>query len=168
MAQMGKYNTHPSMGIKQGIELHGEKAIKAMLSEYTQLDDNTIFEALDASKLTKEMKNAALNLLTLIKEKRDGRIKGRACADGRKQRAYISKNDIASPIIQLENLMISLLIDAYEGRDVATANVFGAYLMADMNNTIIVKLTGEPVKLMCETNEKYKQFITIENGKEVL
>ena len=121
-----------------------------------------------ASKLTKEIKNAALNLLTLINEKRDGRIKGRVCADGRKQRIYIRKYDVASPTMQLESLMITLLIDAYEGRGVATVDMVGAYLMADMNDTIIVKLTGESLKPICETNEKYKKFITIENGKEFL
>ena len=70
--------------------------------------------------------------------------------------------------MQLESLMITLLIDAYEGRGVATVDMVGAYLMADMNDTIIVKLTGESLKPICETNEKYKKFITIENGKEFL
>lgn len=142
MAQTGKYNTHPSMSVKKEIERHCEKVIKELLFEYAQLDNNTVFEWMDTSKLTITRKMTTLNLLVLIKEKRDGRIKGRACANGREQMTYISKDDISSPTIQIESLMISLLIDAYERRDIATVDVGCAYLMANMNDTIIVKLIG--------------------------
>ncbi len=40
----------------------------------------------DADQMTDDQKNAALESLMFPKEKRDGSIKGRACADGRKQR----------------------------------------------------------------------------------
>ena len=44
-----------------------------------------------------DVRKEALNLITMIKEKRDGRVKARACADGRKQRKYISKEEVSSP-----------------------------------------------------------------------
>ena len=53
----------------------------------------------------------ALNLITKIKKKRCSKIKGRVYADGRKQRAYIKKEDVTSPKIQLEAFILSLLID---------------------------------------------------------
>ena len=34
------------------------------------------------------------------------------------------------------------MIDALEGRDVATADVPGAYLHADMDDLVIMRLTG--------------------------
>ena len=37
-----------------------------------------------------------------------------------------------------------------------------------MNDTRIIKLTKELVKLICEVNTKYQKYVTIENGKEVL
>ena len=79
----------------------------------------------------------------MVKEKRDGRLKGRAVADGRKQRLYIKKEDVASPTVKLESLILSLLIDARENRDVATADIVGAYLIAEMKDHVIIKLTGE-------------------------
>ena len=82
--------------------------------------------------MTTEQKKAALPLITMIKEKRNGKIKGRACADGRKQRRYIAKEDVRSPTIQLESLILSIAIDAHERRDVATADVVRAFLLADM------------------------------------
>ena len=87
------------------------------------INDKQVFKPCDARRLTKIAKKEALNLITMIKQKRDGRIKGRACADGRKQRRYINKNNVSSPTIQLESLMITLLIDTHERRDVATAEV---------------------------------------------
>ena len=95
-----------------------------------------------------------LNIITMIKEKRDGKIKARACADGRKQRRYIPKEEATSPTIQLESLIMSLIIDAKEGRDVAIANVVGAYLKANMLDYVIVKLTGKTVDVMYEVSSE--------------
>ena len=110
----------------------------------------------------------ALNLLAVIKQKRCGKIKGRVVADGRKQRKFVPREDAASPTIKLESLLMSLMIDAKENRDVATADIVGAYPLVDMKDNVIVKLTGNSVGIMCKANEKYKDFITTENKKEVI
>ena len=110
----------------------------------------------------------ALNLLAVIKQKRCGKIKGRVVADGRKQRKFVPREDAASPTIKLESLLMSLMIDAKENRDVATADIVGAYLLADMKDNVIIKLTGTSVGIMCKANGKYKDFITTENKKEVI
>ena len=68
----------------------------------------------------------------------------------------------------MESLIISLLIDLKEGRDVAIANVVEAYIKANMLDYVIVKLTGKIVDVMCEINSEYEKFIAIENGKRVL
>lgn len=59
-------------------------------------------------------------------------------------------------MIQLYSLVLSLLIDGQENRDIATADVVGPYLIMDMHDHVIVKLTGESVDVMCEVNIKYK------------
>ena len=63
----------------------------------------------------------------MIKEKMSGMIKGRACVYGRKHRMYISKKEVRSPTVQLESLLLSLIIDIKEKRDVATADVVGTF-----------------------------------------
>jgi hypothetical protein len=60
------------------------------------------------------------------------------------------------------------MIDAKERRDVATADVEGAYLHADMKDFVLLKLVGEAVDIMCQVNPKYENFVVIENGKKVL
>ena len=80
-------------------------------------------------------------------------------ADGRKQRMYVPRDDATSPTIKLESLLMSLVVDAKENRDVATADIVGAYLLADMKDTVIVKLCGEPVGALCKVDDSYKKFV---------
>lgn len=51
-------------------------------------------------------------MITMVKGKWDGRLKGRVVADVRKQRMYIKKEGVVSPTVKLESLVILLLIDA--------------------------------------------------------
>jgi hypothetical protein len=168
MSQMSKEDRYAQVSVKEGIKRYGHKAIEAVMKEYAQLDDRIIFDPQHADTLTRQQKYDALNLITMVKEKRCGKIKGRACADGRKQRKYISKEDVTSPTVQLESLMLSLLIDAQEGRDVATADATGAFLLADMEDMVVVKIIGETADIMCQVNKSYEKYITYENGKKVL
>jgi hypothetical protein len=156
------------MTASAGIKKHGQKAIDAMLKEFCQLDDKSVFTAVDATKLSSTQKFAALRAINLIKEKRDGVLKGRSCADGSSQRSLYTKEQSASPTVSTDALMLSLMVDAKERRDVATADVVGAYLLADMDEYVLLKLSGESVDLMCKVNKKYASFVVIEKGKRVL
>ena len=55
--------------------------------------------ARQGKSLTKTQKKAALKYLMFLKQKRCGKIKGRGCADGRKQRVYKTKEETSSPTI---------------------------------------------------------------------
>ena len=78
----------------------------------------------------------------------------------------MSKEDVSSPTMQLESLILSLIIDAHEGRDVAIADVVGAYLKAKMEDYVLVKLTGKEVDIMCKVSEEYREYVGLENGKK--
>ena len=45
---------------------------------------------------------------------------------------------MASPTVQLEIIILSLLVDAYTGRDIATEDAVGTYMLADMNDYVLV------------------------------
>ena len=68
----------------------------------------------------------------------------------------------------MESLILLLLIDAKEGRDVAIADVVGAYLLIDMHEYTLVKLIGNSTTIMCKVNNKYKNYVVIEKDKPVL
>ncbi len=67
---------------------------------------------IDPTKLTRDDRTKALLLLLFLKEKRCGKIKGRACMNGAPQRAYIPKEDAASPTISTESMFITSAIAA--------------------------------------------------------
>ena len=68
-----------------------------------------------------------------VKEKRDGTIKGRACAYGPKQREGYQNKDATSPTVLLESVLITSSIDAHERRDVAVVKMPGVFLTSDMD-----------------------------------
>ena len=166
--QLSKVDKYAQVSVNEGIRRHGDKAVAAVLAEFSQLNDKGVFRPRKINELNTRQRSEALNLITMVKEKRDGKIKGRACADGRKQRRYINRDEVSSPTVQLESLMISLLIDAHKRRDVAMADVTGAYLLANMNDFVLVKISGSSVDIMCKVNTMFKQYVCIEKGRKVL
>jgi hypothetical protein len=119
--------------------------------------------------LSREDKKAALHYLMFLKKKRCGRIKGRGCADGRKQRSYINKEDASAPTVAIEALMLSCAIDAKEEQDVATVDIPGAFLHADMDNLVHMKFEGKMAELLVKLDPKlYRKFVQVEKGKNVL
>jgi len=82
----------------------------------------------------------ALRYLMFLKEKHDGSIKARGCADGRSQREYTIKAETSSPMISLEAMMLTCAIDVKEGRHAAFTDIPHAFLHADMNRGGIVEL----------------------------
>ena len=123
--------------------------------------------------LTHLEKKKALPAVNLIKEKRSGDIKGRTCVNGSKQRKYLKQDEsVSSPTAGLESLVTTLLIDAYEQRDVAIFDIPGAFLQAKLkkngNERTLMKLEGDFVDIMCDINPEHKPNITYENGKKTL
>eukprot|EP00980_Cylindrotheca_fusiformis_P012362 scaffold3036_cov117-Cylindrotheca_fusiformis.AAC.1 len=115
--------------------------------------------------LTIAQKKAALQYLMFLKEKRSGKIKGRGCADGRKQRIYKTKEETSSPTISVEALFLSCLIDAIERRHVMVVDIPGAFMHADIDETIHVKLVGDIAELLLRVDPSYRKYVTYERGK---
>ena len=160
--------SHNSMSFREGLRRYGRDAEAALMKEYTQFNDLIVFEPVNALLLTYEQRKQALRAIEIITEKRNGLLKGRTCVDGRPQRPFYDKLATSSPTIATDALMLSFLIDAYESRDVACADVAGAYLKAYMKDYVLMKFTGASVRLLCEVNPTHRPFVVIENGVEVL
>ena len=64
--------------------------------------------------------------------------------------------------------MALLTVSSAERRKIISWDVEGAYLLADQDDFVIVKFTGESVDVLCNVDEEYKQYVSIENGKQVL
>ena len=119
--------------------------------------------------MTRDEKRAALNYLMFLKKKRSGRIKGRGCADGRKQRIHTKKEDASSPTVAIEAVMLSCVIDAEERRHVAFLDIPGAFMQVDMDEVVHMRLEGKMTELLVRIDPtKYQKYVVIENGKPVI
>jgi hypothetical protein len=94
--------------------MFGEAGAEAVVSEMQQLHDRDVIEPKKANMLTRDEKRKALQYLMFLTNKRCGQIKGRGCADGRKQRIYKTKEETSAPTVAIEALMLLCIIDAKE------------------------------------------------------
>ena len=153
----------------KGIVKHGKKVVEALMKEYAQLDEFKVFETLDSASLSKKEKARALRVINLLKKKCNSSLKGRTCVDGRNQRPYISKEKSVSPTCSNDTLMLILIQAAFIGRKIATADVQAAYLHAEMDNFVLIKLQGPIVDILCEMNKPgHKKFVVFEKGRKTL
>ena len=53
-------------------------------------------------------------MLIFLKEKRDGNVKARLCANGSVQREHVAKEEAAVPTVALESVFVTATIDAKE------------------------------------------------------
>ena len=133
----------------------GEKAKEAIREDLRTLKKEEVFE--EIRNPTSEQVKKALMIHCFVVEKRDGRIKARAVADGRSQVRY-TEEETYSPTVKLESIMLNAFVDAHEGRYVATVDIKGAFLKAKVSKEmeLIVKISGELSQIMCEINPTLK------------
>jgi hypothetical protein len=95
-------------------------------------------------------------------EKRDGTIKSRHCANGSTQRTYMNREEVSSPTVSTESTLLTSVIEAQEGRDVATCDIPNAFIQTEVEkvdkdgNRTIMKIRGVLVDILCEMSPSYK------------
>jgi len=155
--------------LRKGLQIYGKAAADAVVKEMKQLHDRKTIRPRYATELSTRDKRRALAYLMFIKEKRCGTIKGRGCADGRKQRIYKTKEETSSPTVRTESLLLSCVIDAKEKRDVATCDVPGAFMQVDVDEIVHVRLEGVMAEMLAKVDPKlYKKYLVDEKGKKVM
>ncbi len=69
----------------------------------------------------------------------------------------------------LESVFITLTIDTKESRKFVTIDIPGAFLHADNEDYVIMKMVGTLAELMVKTYPRlYRQYVILEKGKSVL
>ena len=164
------------MSANSGINKHGEAEISAIIKEFKQIIEGAVpgkhaVITADEASLIENEKKKDLSVINLIKEKWRGKIKGRSFVGDSKQRTHLKQEEyVASSTAYLESLFAALLIDAYEGRDIATHDTPGSYLHAKLtpresNERILMKLRGSFIDIMCSMIPEQSKNMIHENGK---
>ena len=132
------------------------------------MSGKTVVAHFDPDGLTQLDRNKTLEDMNLIKDKRCGKIKGRTCSNGSKQRNYLKPDEsVYSPTCSTEALMETFVIDAMEKRYVAIFYGIGAYLQMALpaEKNLRTKIGAEFVDMICEVNPEYIPYVRYENGK---
>ncbi len=107
--------------------------------------------------------------MIFLRQKKNGVVKARSCANSNPQREHIPKEEAAAPTVALESVFLTSMIDAKENREVVTIDIPGAFLHADNEDYVIMKMVGMLAELMVKTNPKmYRQYVVLEKGRSVL
>jgi hypothetical protein len=153
---MTRYN------LKPGLRKFGARGATAALDELTQLHVMDTWTAMDLSKLTREDQMKALSLFLFLKEKRTGKVKGRASINGAPQRAYIAKEDAALPTVSTESVFITSVIAASEKRKVRCYDIPSAFVNTDVDEDVLMVLKGELAEMMIQiTPQTYQKNVML-------
>jgi hypothetical protein len=81
----------------------------------------------------------------------------------------VAKVEAAAPTVALESVFVTANIDAKEKQKVVTINIPGAFLHADNEDYVVMKMNGLLAELMVKRDPKiYRKYVTIEKGRQVL
>jgi hypothetical protein len=111
------------LSMNTAIKKWGEQAKLVIFKEIKQMHWRNSYKPCHWHSLSKKQKEQILESHIFVEQKRDGIIKARKVIGGNKQRDYITKEDVCSPTVTAEALMLTCVIDAQEGRDVAVVDI---------------------------------------------
>jgi hypothetical protein len=150
------------LSLKAGLKEWGDEAFTAAQSEMKQLHFRNTFKPKHWRELSQVQQQAVLESHMFLKQKRDGKIKGRTVAGGNNQRYYISKEDDSSPTVAMESVLLSCIIDAEEEWDVAVVDIPNAFVHTRVENEkdmAYIKIRGILVDILVEiAPDVYKSY----------
>ncbi len=141
------------LSMKAAIKKWGEQAKFAISKEMKQLYWHNSYKPCHWHSLSKKQKEQVLESHIFVEEKKDGTIKARKVIGGNKQRDYITKEDVSSPTVTAEAVMLTCVIDAQEGHYVAVVDIPNAFAQTvvteeDAEHHVIVHIRGPLVDVL--------------------
>ncbi len=98
--------------MKAALKKWGKVTKQAITIKMKQLQRHNLYKPMHWRELTKAQKEHILESHILIKEKRDGKIKARKVVGGNNQQDYITKENVSSPMVLAEAVMLTCMINA--------------------------------------------------------
>ena len=107
-----------------------------------------------------------LSSLLFLKEKRTGKIKGRACINGAPQRAHISKEEAALPTVSMESTFITASIAARKDRKVRCYDIPSAFVNTEVDKDVLMVLKEDLADMMVQiAPQVYRKYITVDRKR---
>jgi hypothetical protein len=81
----------------------------------------------------------------------------------------MTKQETSAPTVATKALILTCVIGAIEGRDIATCDIPSAFMQSDMKGKVVMKLEGVMAEAILKIDPKlYTKYIAKENGKDVI
>jgi hypothetical protein len=156
--------------LNRGVNKFGSRAEAAAMKEIQQMIDRECFDPIHHNGLNDVERRRAMESVIFLSEKKDGSIKAQHCTNGSTQRSYMEREEVSSLMVSTESTMLTSVIEAVEGRDVATCDIPNAFIQTEVEETdksgnrIILKIWGVLVDLLSRVVPEYQEYV-IEEGK---
>ena len=99
--------------------------------------------------------------LAYLSDKRSRVIKECTVYNGKPTREWLTKQDFESLTLTLENILLTLVIDAHEERDIMTVDVPNAYIQTELlqvdGDQVVMKITGYLADILIKINPIYME-----------
>jgi len=163
------------MSYKCGHEKYQQQAYDVMMREMKGIDDRDSWIPVLIRDLTDQQKAKIIQAIALIAEKfkiKDNELelilKGRLCADGRREDiSMFLEGDLAAPTVQILALFSMLSVAAAKNFNIMTFDIGQAFLNADIENEVYVRLDQRLAEMLIMIKPDYKKFQN-KNGTLVL
>jgi hypothetical protein len=90
------------------------------------------------SELTKKQQTKILQSHMFIGQKRTGETKARMVAGGNTQQGHVTKEESSSPTVSTKSVLLTSIVNAHEGRDVAVIGIPNAFIQTRVDDAKIV------------------------------
>ncbi len=84
-------------------------------------------------------------------------MKAGSCANKSVQQDHVAKEEAALPTVSLESVFATAAIDARENREVVTIDIPGAFLHANNEDYVVMRMNGMLAELMAKYDTKLYQ-----------
>ncbi len=138
------------VSMKAALKKWSKTVEQAITIKMEQLHWHNLYKPMHWHELTKAQKERILECHIFVEKKQDGKIKARKVVGGNKQQDYITKEDVSSPMVLAEAVMITCMIDALEDETLPSLifPMLLSRLSSKMKSTVIVHIRGPLVDIL--------------------
>ncbi len=121
-------------------------------------------------ELTVEQQAKIFQSHMFIGQKRTGETKARMVAGGNTQCGHVTKEESSSPTVSTIAVLLTLIVDARKGRDVAAVDIPNAFIQTkvdDAKDRVIIRITGVIVDWLVKVVPKVYALYVATNSKGI-
>ena len=150
--------------VSKALKKMPKAALREMYREMRQMVTKDVFEPVYKQSLTSQQRKDAIRSSMFLNEKflpsgEFDKLKARLVAGGNMQDKSLYE-DISSPTVTTQAVFMVAGIAAKEGRHVATVDIGGAYLNADMGaHEVHMRLDSKLAMILAKIEPRYEKFL---------